>query len=1021
MSISGDIDISAGSHISLLAGNDIYDHARIGHGGAELADFETSSFILGDIRVTAGGDVSLTGGGSIQPKNRADNYDVQAWSQIGHGGIRSGFNGIAGDIAVDAAGNVVLMNGPFAATFAKIGHRGYDDRGQVGGNYTRFEDFRDDSARVSITTSLLSNSADVSYASVNGHLSSLVAVRDFAALGAGDLVSGALNTTNILVDAGGSITLDHMASGFRQPVGRPTENQAVVNNPDLGVRTNNSYAQIGHGGITTQSYNPANTAMNYQNKVGDIRLLAGLDVDLKNGDGQHRWSRIGHGAGRNEQFNDSSPLPTVSRALAFAGDISVAAGRNISINAEAAAANERIENSNATVPMGDASQFNPVAIGHGGINNNQDVVVLSEGDMINGVAASSNIQALAGESLFVLGGQGANGSYAQLGHGFASDGGDDAARVLGVPKGFSGNINISVDRDIVVRGGANAWSQQPDSVAGTGRSVTGALAVIGHGGYQLDAPSKGNITVYAGRDVSVLGQVRTDPAITTPGASPYNVDNIETGAVASLYNFAKIGHFSAEDGGRSPASLTTDAVTDSNQTGDITVVVGRDLTVKGGQTPDVDTQTIYGAFAQIGHGGPSISGDLNGSISVLVKRDLAVVRGSERGAGDLTTFALNNYAMIGHGDFLHDTNNVDPSATFRQVSRWRRDGDITIATGMNATFNSALIGHLDPKLSIQKTSGNTQIAVSRLNPFFGGEGILSATGGTVITSGDFGAGSQVEFYLPARSRNFMDPSTRINEVTAGFSAAPRDFAGPFNVSNGVLAGRADEVYLTPDLWWDDLGLGQKWDAKGAGLFPTDAVSGQGGSLALVNSPGGFPNFSSLSAGSLGDTAPVYRDNNVVSGAGLYTIYYDAIQPVATTPPAQPTEPVIPLPVVTFDFFGLPFAETYDAFFREEDLFNEGLGGSGGGLYALLGLFERDEDTQEGADTWSVEDGLDGLFGDRRDSDSQEEQDEEEESRIQRGNAGGPVGVTFYVYEPGTNRYSSYRVFGNQVTTFYPAN
>ncbi len=42
-------------------------------------------------------------------------------------------------------------------------------------------------------------------------------------------------------------------------------------------------------------------------------------------------------------------------------------------------------------------------------------------------------------------------------------------------------------------------------------------------------------------------------------------------------------------------------------------------------------------------------------------------------------------------------------------------------------------------------------------------------------------------------------------------------------------------------------------------------------------------------------------------------------------------------------------------------------------------------------------------------------------RRKRGRAGGPVGMTFYVFEPGTNRYSSYRVFGNQVTTFYPAN
>ena len=53
--------------------------------------------------------------------------------------------------------------------------------------------------------------------------------------------------------------------------------------------------------------------------------------------------------------------------------------------------------------------------------------------------------------------------------------------------------------------------------------------------------------------------------------------------------------------------------------------------------------------------------------------------------------------------------------------------------------------------------------------------------------------------------------------------------------------------------------------------------------------------------------------------------------------------------------------------------------------------------------------------------AEEERDEEREDRIARGSGGGPVGMTFYIFEPGTNRYSSYRVFGNQITSFYPVN
>jgi hypothetical protein len=136
------------------------------------------------------------------------------------------------------------------------------------------------------------------------------------------------------------------------------------------------------------------------------------------------------------------------------------------------------------------------------------------------------------------------------------------------------------------------------------------------------------------------------------------------------------------------------------------------------------------------------------------------------------------------------------------------------------------------------------------------------------------------------------------------------------------------------------------------------------------------------------------------------------------PVVPPVVPAVTPPPIVFDFFGLAFEETYDAFFREDDLFN-GVGGEGSGLYPLLGLFERDETLVEESDEWRAEDALDNLFGDRRDSNSEEEQDEERASRIARGQAGGPVGMSFYVFEPGTNRYSSYRVFGYQVGTFIP--
>jgi filamentous hemagglutinin family protein len=1012
VTITGDIDVQAGGNITMVAGNDQFDYTRIGHGGNELADYETSSFILGDIKVTAGGTVSVIGGGEVQPINRGNaassgegNYDLWAYSIIGHGGYRSGFFGFLGDISVDAGGSVLVRNGAHSLSFAKIGHQGSEDYGQSGGNFVRSEHFRNDSIESNIDVNLGAAVATVTYAATIGQIQGPVGTRNFSNTGAGDLVGSGFNTSNISVISGGSVTLDHLRMGERQPAGRfawlnvnmndPAVISAYnVNNQGLGVRTRNSWAMIGHGGNATNAFNVNNTATNYDDKIGDITVEAnGGDITLENGEGEQRWSRIGHGVGRDRSNINTGIAVTYARSIDLAGNINVSASRNIVLNADAADENERDENYSALFGPAQPSRWNPTVIGHGGIYDNLDVVVLGRGENLNGISAFSNITAVAGGSMSLLGGKGTDVSYAQLGHGFASDIGNDASRRQGtvgvVPTGFAGDINVRVAGSLYMEGGANAWSGVPGDIEGRGDSVVGAYAAIGHGGYQLDAPSFGDINVVVGYDLSMIAQRRTDRGTTTPG-NGYVLANPSVGsdAVSSAFNFVKIGHFAVENGNR--AADLSDAVIDANQSGDIAVVVGRDLTMRGGTTPNVDTQTIYGAFSQIGHGGPAITGNLEGSITVLVKRDLSVIQGTEIGAGNITTTPLNNYAMIGHGDHLTGTTG-SPGAVFRQVARGLRDGHITLAAGRHASFNGAMIGHLDPLLSPQSTFGNLQVAVSRLNPFFGGTGNLTAVNGTVFSSGGFGR-DRVEFFLPARSNNLMDGTTRINERTATFATAPANFAAPFNKDNGIFAGRGDEVYLTPDLWWDQTGLAAAGGFSGAGVFPTDAVSGQGGAIALVNSPGGLFNLDSLIAGALGSSAPAYRNNNGVSGTGLYTIYYDAIEFVKTTFPTQPTDPSIPDPDIVFNFAGYPFTESFDSLMRDDELLNDGYAGGDDSLYDLLSMEEIEEDEED-----------------------------DEERRERRRNGVGPMGLTYYIYEPGTNRYSSYRIFGIPSTSFAPLN
>src|SRR5690606_7161434 len=171
----------------------------IGHGGSELADYETSSFILGDVRVRAGGDITLIGGGSVQPINRDGNYDLRAWSLIGHGGYRSGFFGFLGDLDVEAEGDIHITNGAFSYSFAKIGHQGVEDWGQSGGNFIRSEHFLYDGVESTIITTLTATGAQVQYSQYGSSGRGVSGIRDFTGTGVGTLVGAALNTADILV------------------------------------------------------------------------------------------------------------------------------------------------------------------------------------------------------------------------------------------------------------------------------------------------------------------------------------------------------------------------------------------------------------------------------------------------------------------------------------------------------------------------------------------------------------------------------------------------------------------------------------------------------------------------------------------------------------------------------------------------------------------------------------------------------------------------------------------------------
>ena len=110
-------------------------------------------------------------------------------------------------------------------------------------------------------------------------------------------------------------------------------------------------------------------------------------------------------------------------------------------------------------------------------------------------------------------------------------------------------------------------------------------------------------------------------------------------------------------------------------------------------------------------------------------------------------------------------------------------------------------------------------------------------------------------------------------------------------------------------------------------------------------------------------------------------------------------------------------ESYDPFFRGRSLFLYDGYDDVLGSVAYSDAIEDDSDPATGGNF--LEAMLDDAFGNRTYADVEpggtvieEERDEELERRLRRANQQvGRGALSYYVYNPGTNRYSSFRVFG----------
>lgn len=1056
---SGNITVDAGQDIIFRSGfgSRGTSFSQIGHGGYfQLADILASDLAAGVVGPLIGGgavDVTQTGhngtigvtaGGNISFKAGADDlregqtfqetnaYD--SWSVIGHGGYfsKGDHHGAitvdaTGDLEMEARGgwdsiSIIGANGNDAPRLnntednSRNGFRNYVTigHGGVDASHNQSADTWNGSGRLSEGIGVHSNS-DIGV-TVGGNLTMMGALEATAGPqlpvlllqdnGAGNPNIGAVLNTYFLDDG---VTAATPGQGFSQHRGRlqtvTRDNGEVWTLPDPVLSAEDSYAMIGNGGRSS-AYRAGVDGDGHRGNVtvdvgGDITMQAG-DFEQAVSTGQALRIEVTNyqgidGAGNTDPLVGGGTLG--GAGFYFVGP---AIGNNDDLFFPNANGNlDRQQQNDPT-----QGQRNGVQIGLGGWG--------ARGDHVG------NITVTGGGDLTAVAGEGRE-DFVQIGNGGHDSDGNNNNNLRDGDEGNSGTIVVDIDGKLTLHGGSRDGDvgavSGNDPTALTAADVTRAsYAQIGHGGSFVGGNHSGDVTVNAGTgvemsagsgrqsytqighganqgrsetlsgnitvvtdtgDITVAGGFGVVDSVTATNGLD-NTGNISPGREA----YSRIGHGGFDNDAQNGGS--NNGPGDGGFNGDITVVaVAGSVAVTGGGSAvvDADNDNFRGMDASIGHGGWGTDGDHTGNISVAAGVNVNVTGGiaareawgqighggydsdgNHSGTIDIDagnnvvltrgTGLFNPWAKIGHGAQAFGGRNNNGTGT--------RAGDITISAGLDFNSTGGLVGHVDSINGgdlFAYDSGNTFIGVSRNNPFTGGPGRFITDAATVISSGGFGVGSELRLYMPDPVSNLIADGTGLNE-------------NPYTRTPVPSGTRSDET-LEPEH-----------------TFTTGAFGEVEGTFTPL---GAYP----------------------VNGFGLYNIYYGGVEPILDLALGAGTETVIP----GFDFLPFTFLDLFDSFQRDEILF--GYDGYDGQLFsvALEDAVEEEGDTRVSG--WAFEEMLDANLGKRRAGNREPgstvaEDEATEELERRRENSSRKVGrggLTFYVFEPGTNRLSSYRVFG----------
>ncbi|MEC5125835.1 hypothetical protein VSU19_03680 [Verrucomicrobiales bacterium BCK34] len=413
-----------------------------------------------------------------------------------------------------------------------------------------------------------------------------------------------------------------------------------------GSSEDNSFAMIGHGGVTTLAQ---------QAVTGNITVEAGNNVDLNGGMDRWNFAQIGHGG----RASNSS-----ATEVSLNGNIKVKAGNLLSLDAGPGTyaftriglggLDMRVNASSggdidvdagtitATAGLG-AGHLAEVQIGHGGYNAEYVTTGSTTANYsFGGWFGEIDVETTSGGITFKTGT--ARSNSAQIGHGGGSNTGNHGYDTDGsTADALNSKVIVKSAGDITFDGSLSVGSNRQ-------------YGQIGHGGWDADGSHIGDI------EVNAVGSI-----------------TFTAGSVDDAY--AMIGN-----GGNDAAG---------DHAGDINVTAGGNISFIAGGGPDTG--------AQIGHGGRSSNGQMQGNIIVTSTGGEVLVDSSNGGVRSYAQVGHGGHASIGDKGAVGEVINVTAANDVRlfsggdaqayaQIGNGGYDADASTGHSAEITLNAGTDG-----------------------------------------------------------------------------------------------------------------------------------------------------------------------------------------------------------------------------------------------------------------------------------------------------------------------------------------